>query len=501
MVRHLIHTPTEKLTGDDSSPNPDRLDENAHWLCDTRKNLNAFVASLHAIRESGESVFHGFSELIGHRDIPYVRLDWPSVSQIDRQKLADLRKAVRRLQVAASEIGPPSANAWNRAVCETWTPALRNKIEELLKQITVTAEGLLKASFSISAVVGLQGEDLRRSDLEKLAAISEALVNYSAVPAGLLTNNAWDQTKTFVQETVFHGRRRDGLLKKLRGRYNDGILAMDLEALTQQWSIAEKAWILPRWIGFRKVRKTLGSVTRKGYAPQNSEIPGDLLLAHVVRQEVVFLDGASDHAKQLLGNYWLSGKSDWDEIESITARADALRKVASQVAGVDIDLAVRLREHWAKLLNEAAGQLASTGQIRQHLRAYLEAFDQFKKLEDTLASLLVLDSAAAWGPDDIGGFVPRVLEQADLWLQSLNGLKTWCHWRAIRRDAMSLNLQPLVEAYEKGSLPAEKLMKMFTRGYYQWWCDTIISAEPALNAFLQAVTVRTESGSFRQVGF
>ncbi len=456
----------------------------AHRLAEIRKDLNAFVTSLHILRESGESVFHGISQLIGHRDIPSVRLEWPSVSQIDRQKLADLREVVRRLQVAAAEIGHPSANPWSPAACEIWTPELRNNVEELLKQIKSTAEALLKSAFSVSAVVGLQSEDLSRSDMENLSAISAALINCPALPAELLTNGAWDETKTFVQETVVHGRMRDDLMKKLHSRYNDGILAMDLAALTYQWSVAEKAWVVPRWIGFRKVRKTLGSVASEGNVPQNPEIAADLSLAQAVRQEQAFLREGAERIKQLLGNYWRDGRANWDEVESIIDRTEMLRQVSSQVAGVDIDFAVKLRKRWAKLLTEANEQLSSTGQIAQRLHAYMAALDQFKKLEGALTSLLLLDPIAAWGPADSSGLIPKLMERAALWLQSLSGLRAWCHWRAMRRDAVSLNLQPLVEAYEKGSLPAKKLLRMFARGYYQWWCDTIISAEPALSGFI-----------------
>lgn len=458
----------------------------AHRLAETRKNLNAFVTSLHSVRESGESVFHGISQLIGHRDIPSVRLEWPSVSQIDRQKLADLREAVRRLQVAAAEIGHPSVNPWRPAACEIWTPELRNNIEELLKQTKATTEALSKSAFSISAIVGLESEDLSRSDMANLAAISDALINCPALPTELLTNSTWDEIRKFLRETIVRGRKRDDLQKKLHSRFNNGILTMDLDALSQQWFIAEKAWILPRWIGFRKVRKTLGSVASKGHVPQNSEIVADISLAQAVRKEQTFLKQASEQAKKLLGNYWHDAEANWDEVESIIERTDMLRKVASQVAGVNIDLAVKLRQNWAKLLAGGAEALSSAGQIGQRLHVYREAFDQFKKVQEVLASLLLLDQVAAWGPADSTGLVPRLLERAALWLQSLSGLRAWCHWRAMRRDAVSLNLQPLVEAYERGTLPAEKLLKMFARGYYQWWCDTIIGTEPALSGFVSS---------------
>ncbi|MDH5299214.1 MAG: DUF4011 domain-containing protein, partial [Desulfobulbaceae bacterium] len=53
---HVSHSAEEWLT-------------EAQQLAAARKELNSFVTALHAVRESGESVFHGISQLIGHRDI------------------------------------------------------------------------------------------------------------------------------------------------------------------------------------------------------------------------------------------------------------------------------------------------------------------------------------------------------------------------------------------------------------------------------------------------
>ncbi len=458
----------------------------AHRLEEARKGLNAFVTSLHAVRESGESVFHGISQLIGHRDIPLVRMEWPSVSQIDRQKLADLREAVRRLQVGGSAIGHPSANPWNSAACETWTPELRNNVEKLLEQMKGTAEALLKAAFSIAPVAGLHNEDLSRSDLDNLALIAAALVDCPALPPELLTSSTWDQMTTFVSEVIAHGRKRNDLRNDLHKRYKDGILAIDLDALAQQWSVAEKCWVLPRWLGFKKVRKTLVSVATAGHVPKSDEVSADLSLAQAVRQEQAFLTKSADRAKEILGDYWRDGEARWEAIENLLDRVRELRNVASQAAGVDIDLAVKFRGLWAQLVTTGGEQLSRNGQIGRRLQAYMEAFDQFKKLEGALTSLLVLDSAAAWGPTNSPGFIPKLLTSAGLWLQSLNGLKAWCHWRTMRRDALALNLQPLVQAYEAGGLPTDKLLKIFHRGYYQWWCDAIIGAEPALSGFLSS---------------
>src|SRR6185369_4644631 len=109
--------------------------------------------------------------------------------------------------------------------------------------------------------------------------------------------------------------------------------------------------------------------------------------------------------------------------------------------------------------------------------------EHFTKIENALLSLLVLDSQNAWGSSATSDFLTVLQERCSLWQQQLNALKAWCYWRSARKEALSLDLLPLIDAYETQGLSTEKLQETFTRGYYQWWCDAIIGSEPALCGF------------------
>ena len=131
-------------------------------------------------------------------------------------------------------------------------------------------------------------------------------------------------------------------------------------------------------------------------------------------------------------------------------------------------------------------KLSSEGQIGKHLRVYLETFVRFTKVENALSSLLVFDPNVAWGSSAFSDFLPALRERCILWQQQLNALKAWCHWRSLRNEALSLDLQPLIDAYESQGLGVEMLLGTFTRSYYQWWCDAIIGSEPALCGFFSS---------------
>ncbi|MBU4263007.1 MAG: DUF3320 domain-containing protein [Proteobacteria bacterium] len=718
----------------------------------SRAELNAFVKALHAIRLSGESVFHGISQLIAHRDVPLVRMIWPAVGQIDRGQLAFLRDMVRRLQMAGTQIGYPATHVWSAASCEIWTPEFRNDVERLLEELREIATSLAAAARGISTTMGMghdnwsrvdlknlseivaalcncpplpqallltseweqaktkilelvahgrQRDSLRanvfakysdsiltldldalaqqweryrkawalpcwlgyrkvrealgcaatqghisnvelepqyeepqkivaalydtltgiaplvgveqscwsRDDLENIYELSKLLINCPALPQKLLLTSEWEYIKTTVLELIAHGRQRDILRSNVFAKYNDGILSLDLDAFVEQWAVAQKTWALPRWLGCRKIRKALGNTARQGCMSKNSDVPNDIKCAAELRQEEQFLkntyagtgdilgaywrggeadwnevekllrlaeilrqlssrmagidiegavryrnqwaklatagneqlsnDGpigqrlrayltffeqfvnietkiaslltlggtvittdlnsalalrreeqflreAKDQAGEFLGVHWRGGEADWNAVEELLERAEVLRKLAGRVAGVEVEGAVRFRSQWAKLIAAGHAQLTADAPIGQQLQAYGKAFTQFTKVENDLTLLLGLDSAVAWGAADGDGFLPALQKCVGLWLQNLPSLKIWCHWRAVRKEALAANLQPLIEVYESQSLPPEKLQDTFTRAFYQCWGDAIIGSEPVLCGFISS---------------
>ncbi|WP_136524125.1 DUF3320 domain-containing protein [Geomonas ferrireducens] len=481
-----------------SNRSTEEWQEEAQKLAAARKELNAYVTALHAVRESGETVFHGISQLIGHRDVPLVKLQWNSVLNIGRQRLNNLREAVRQLQLAGTQIGHPGTNPWAPSACEAWTPEFRNSVERAVDELQDAAASVEKAAGGVASIVGMTHASWSRLDLDNLAAIAAALLNCPSVPPALLSSSDWEPLKAAIQEITSHGLQRNLYRERLYKRFKPAILDMDLDGLLQQWSVAQDSWFLPRWLGSRKVRQSLGTAACPEYGPQNAEVVADIKQALALRQEEQFIKTAAARAEVALGIYWQGGEADWSVVGDYIERAESLRKVAGRVAGVDFERAIQLRAKWAQLISEGREQLGSEGAIGQRLQVYLEAFENFAKVESALSSLLVLDQQTVWGAATSNDFITALRECCSHWQQQLNGLKAWCYWRTARREALALELKPLIDAYENHGLPTENLQVAFTRGYYQWWCDAIISAEPALCGFFSS-TFEDKINQFKEI--
>jgi very-short-patch-repair endonuclease len=762
--------------------------EEAQKLAKSRKELNAFVSALHAIRESGESVFHGISQLISHRDIPHVRLQWQSVAYIDRQRLDALRDTVRQLQLAGSQVGHPTTNVWASAKCEAWSPEFRADVEQGLMNLMQKSKEIAEAAGAISLKLGMQEKGWSKQDLENLVQISDALLGCPSMPTALLTAPDWGNFKDSVQmliphgckrerlrtaifsryskglfsldidelkekwesveqarflpkwlgfgndwsainfdnqtaitgsilsspslpspilsstrwqglkesllTLIDHGQRRRNLQEKLFRRYTDKIVSIDLDELSQKWASVEQSrflpqwlgcgndwnqkqlddqseitrtilaknslpreifesskwdvlrvsveelvargrqcedlqqkvftryravvlsldisglsqqwtslqstWFLPKFFGCRKIRKALSDASLQGYSPQNESVLADLELAHSCLMERRSLKSAEADFNGKLNRYWHRDRSDWlhirsvlsdvslpeyevvdediatdlalaselrreedlfataearvieqiskalnhdkliwldvrntladvslsDEIqpehtisadldnalelrrmeqyfaasapwvdedlgtewnwstaESCLNWADALRRTASTVANGDLDAMAQLCHVWAPMVAQGNDQLSEEGDVGKKLLEYQRAFRSLLEAKGTLIKLLSAESLAVSCTGKTSDFVGAVQERAALWLQNLNMLRAWCHWRTVRKEAIAFNLQPLVDAYERKELSTEMLPEAFVRGYYQWWCDSVIGAEPVLCEF------------------
>jgi hypothetical protein len=158
-------------------------------LAELRHELNAYVRALHTPRATGESVFTGLSRLIGLRNVQPVPLGWSSKA-VDRDELDRLRDLVRQLELAGSECGHPTTNAWAAAGCEDWSPGWRNSVEEAIRQLQASCAALAQIAPEVASAVGM-GDGWSRDDLAAMGQLTSALLDSPAPPVALATCADW----------------------------------------------------------------------------------------------------------------------------------------------------------------------------------------------------------------------------------------------------------------------------------------------------------------------
>ncbi|MBI2842661.1 MAG: DUF3320 domain-containing protein [Armatimonadetes bacterium] len=455
----------------------------ANRLAALRNELNAYVRALHRVQETSESLFQGMSQLIGLRHVAHVPIGWPADRRVDRDTLDRLRDVVSQLEVAASASTHPGVSVWASVSSEEWSPGWRNEIESALEQLRRRCSELHESAQAVSPLLGMGTDGWCERDLRALSSISKTLLDSPSTPAAMMTASDWDGLSTSVTEWIAHGVKRDGLRSQLYPRYTGKLLQLDLDGLHRRLLEAEKSWFLPRAFGRMSVRRSLRRVTQPGQLPDAVGMLHDIETARALRDEDDCLDKASDHARELLGQFWREGEADWNAVAQMRDTTSALRKLAAQVADADIERTSMLRQQWGGLVSEGHEQLSAEGPIGQMLQDYIGKAQVFAGARSTLESILSLDALAAWGdasnPDHLG----TIAHHISLWSKHPDELRSWCYWRAVRHQAADLGLQALIDAYEHGGLPSAEIPGAFRRSFYQWWVDQVTDHEPVLRGF------------------
>lgn len=456
----------------------------ADRLAELRRELNAYVRALHQPRETGESVFEGLAQLIGLRDAVHIPMGWSPDKCVDRELLDKLRDVVRELENAAKDTEHPGVCVWACVQREEHTHEWQHKVSAALDELRARCDELREPAQEVGILLGIGEDAWSYNDLRKMHAASRLLLDSPAIPAEMMTATDWDTSAALIGRWIEHGKKRDDLRRKLGTRYDTrGLLQLDLDGLEKRLVDAETSWFLRSRFVRWTVKRSLQSVTQPGQKVEPSSVLQDVRAACALRAEEQYIAKACSRAEKLLGDVWQDGEPDWELVARMTSTVSELRKLAAEIRGIDIERTSALRQTWSKIVSEGHEQLSSEGRIGRLLLDYQEKARRYLEARIALEEILSLDVAAAWGDPDAPDHICSVTSQLDAWTQHLDGLRSWCHWRAVRHRALDLGLNALIEQYELGKLHATEICTAFERSFYQWWVEQITDHDPVLRSF------------------
>lgn len=462
---------------------PDGWAEEAQNLKTIRNYLNAYVEALHKQRNTGETVFQATSRLIGLRNVPLVDLRWSSPDNIDKDQLIKIRDLIERLATVGAALGEVPGHPWQAVRRSDWTPAWEQEVHVIIDKLRKSINALEVLGAEASAKVSFKEGGWSLNDLDLLNELTEILLNSPAPPIAILVQPDWDEISSRIGIWIGHGLTRDALRNEVYERFSEKILSLDLDILQKQFEQGFASRWPISWWRLRPVRKALKSMAKDKKAPAKEELSAVLENISALYREEQALSTAGDDARALLGRYWNDGEAEWDRLKEVSNWTKQFRSLAARAAGENFEQAAYLREHWAQLSTEGLDLLKPDGSIGRVLLAYHASYKSFLELCDALGSLLDLDTDLAWGQGDDGNALPTIQNTLLGWSERGPQLRDWCAWRRAREEAISLNLLPLVEAYEAGDCSSGELNDVFNRSYYYWWHTSIVSSEPVLAQF------------------
>lgn len=456
--------------------------DSEHWrreaerLAALRAELNEYVQALHKVQGSGETAFQGLSKLIGLTDVLHVALSWPSPESIDQPLLERLGQAARQLALTAGAIGTPAGHPWEGVACEDWSPVVQREVQEALENVPEVVGELDRSANALLPLLGIG--QLQPAHLDEYEELGQSLTAQPCPPAPLLEAADWPSLRTEIDELVRKSRRRKALWESLGAAFTPELIALDLDALAALHLAAKASWGLGRWFKNRAIAKTLRPVSKSGQTPATDRFESILAQARELRELEGQWKAVSDAGARLLSFAWAEGQITDAELEVLSTRATALRAKAVKAANLSGRGVADIQRIWADTLWNDNDRLCAG------VEAYCAARKGFRQAVERLDGLLGFGKGVSLAAAS-GEALPleRVVSRAAQLTEHLGKFRLWCQWRKARHEALDIGLKPLVLALEQGRITPEQTEPVFQRGYYQWWVESVVHAEPVLRNF------------------
>ena len=175
------------------------------------------------------------------------------------------------------------------------------------------------------------------------------------------------------------------------------------------------------------------------------------------------IDRLGEQAKSIPG--WNGVGTDTTAMEQTTAAAAKLRLLVARAADSPAQTGA-LRSALQSLLNERREELTAGSPLHQAVFEYSRTYRLFS------AALAEFDRLAE-SPQS--GSSPNLLETAErhtaLLIGNISGLNRWTAWLRVRKEALSLGLEPLIDALEQGAISPADTLSAFESAYARWWVE------------------------------
>lgn len=130
------------------------------------------------------------------------------------------------------------------------------------------------------------------------------------------------------------------------------------------------------------------------------------------------------------------------------------------------------------LLGERKEELAAGFPLPKAALAYINAYGLFS---DAMAEF---ERLAEPSNQESSSDLPETMgRQAALLVQNISGLNRWTAWLRVRKEALTLGLEPLVEALEQVVVAPADTLPAFECAYARWWVEQALDDAPVLRTF------------------
>ncbi len=438
-----------------------------------RDQLNEFARLLGERTNFGPTTHQAMSRLIGLADVPCLRLSL-HVGQADAAGLETMRAAVAELTRASRDVGGICDNVWEPVKEQDWAPAWQRDVEAGLQGLCTALRDIESKGVEVAQVLGTPAP----KDFPKIILVRDlcrAVLDSPRAPnllmAGVAQPELLSQTSTWFE----HVGQRKGAWAKVSEVFSERVLDLDLDSIKQQFDRWGQAFFLVAFFMLWSTRKVLGTAVLKRL-PSNSEVTASLTHAIEARTHDRAVKAADVEAQRTLGRYWAGIDTDVEQASGVIERTRKFRSVALRAAEGDS----QGLEALLTLYSERYEIVEPGTPGRQVLEVFVEAVSVLEAARVRVEAVLKMKAAEAWGRDRR---VDLALARCERWQTSTDELRNWCAAQRAMAKVAELGLTQLVGGLASGALSAELLPKIFERGFYESWWESLVNSHVILRNF------------------
>lgn len=441
-----------------------------------RNNLNDFVEHLHRRRENGFSAFEGIGTKLKHSELAWrVPLSW---SRSDKHSKADfnkMREAVKTL-IQTGVLVDPQVSPFRIVAATDWGPTWQRSIKNKANQLALDAETCENSFVHMCKIANLPASNaINYPKLLAYGQLAEVLVNSHGKETHLFLGEEGSVKLNALQAADQAMSEYEIAFKKLSCPYGEfawrGLNGNDLQMRLAE---AKNSWWLGRIIKTRKIRSTL----KKGGAIGKPDPNNDAPLMSILQKSGKEIEELSEMLSEL--TIWKEHSTDADEISKLCELANKALEATETIASSPENL-MDLRAAIAELIEKQNDTLTPYALVGKACTSFLESLAKLHQSDQDFSEVSLQSSIETFR--ESASLLNEISEAAEMVSKRDGDLKDWCAWMAAREALILLELEPLVDSVENGTIPIQASDDVFEASYFDWWTDALFEEDPILRGF------------------
>ncbi|ABK42844.1 superfamily I DNA and RNA helicase and helicase subunit [Magnetococcus marinus MC-1] len=445
----------------------------ANRLKETRDGLNRYVQAMHQPSRHGMTPYQAIGKIALGDTVVQLELSFAHADIHDHADYVALTELCHKMDLYSKDLGSVVAHELAFVTHDDWTPQW---VKDLLASAHLLKEQADRFQQSIKDLYLLFGyPDHSITILEPLLALIGTMQDLYEQDASFL----FEPNTTQIVQQLDVGMRCVQEFTDEQDQLSccyqlEGLLALDIDALTKQWQESQQAWWLRGWFIKRRVNKALKYMGGAVGQPQPHRDLPRIKQMKKKYQQLQELDAVNTCVR-----HWRGLESDLAVIQRLVKGGQQVKARIQEIAPTPTEF-VTLQTVVQRWLIESNTLLAPNGTL---LTLSARVKEQRQQLMETYNRVISLTGGEVDEFLPLGVLFGRAQTYAATLIQNESKLNTWCRWQAVRKEACAQGLRPLVEAMEKGLCKTGKAEQVFEINYARWWIHLVFAKEPDLRQF------------------